>query len=422
MEYLIILIGLGNLGLLLFLLWRTGKSTDSKNDKEAIDSLLRSEAKLESDIAGLSQAFARESRENRQEMSQSIQAFNRTINSQISERSLEQLEQIKTLRKNTEDSMERLRDTMDAKLESIRGNNEAKLEAMRKTVDEKLELTLSKRLGDSFNLVNQRLEQVHKSLGEMQSLSNNLTDIKKIFTNVKSRGVWGEVQLGNILEEILTPDQYVVNYAPKAGSGERVEFALALPGRDGEQGKIYLPIDSKFPAEDYSRLLDAQEAGDSLTVETCRKDLEKALRKEAKDIHDKYINPPATLEYGVMFLPTEGLYAEALRLPVFVEEAQEKYQVMVAGPTTLAALLNSIKLGFRTMAIQEKSGEIRKLLGAVKTDMARFADNLLKVQKKISEADKTLSDAAKRTEIINKKLRNVEGLSQGETETLLTED
>lgn len=402
--------------LLLLVLWQMRKL--GRADRETKD-LLVNQKRLEAELARLNQSFAQESRQNREEMAKNIQGVNQAIHSQISEQGLGQLKQINDLTRNTEESLERLRLAIDAKLDSIRGNNEAKLEEMRKTVDEKLEQTLSKRLGDSFNLVNQRLEQVHKSLGEMQSLSANLTDIKKIFSNVKSRGVWGEVQLGNILEETLTPQQYVANYAPKPRSGERVEFAVCLPGRDGQQGTVYLPIDSKFPAEDYARLLDAQEAGDVQNVESSRKSLEKALRNSAKEIHDKYINPPATLEYAVMFLPTEGLYAEALRLSVFVEEAQEKYQIMVAGPTTLAALLNSIKLGFRTMAIQEKSGEIRKLLGAVRTDMVRFADNLTKVQKKISEADKTLVEAAKRTEIISKKLKNVEGLPPGETETLL---
>lgn len=418
MEYVIIILLLGLIVAVALVFAQIVQMKKNNTDTQLLKGDL---VKLEAELSNLVSAFALESRNNREEMAKNIQGVNQTIHSQISEQGLGQVKQITELTRSTEQSLERLRLAVDSKLEAIGSKNEAKLEEMRKTVDEKLEQTLSKRLGESFNLVNERLEQVHKSLGEMQSLSTNLTDIKKIFSNVKSRGVWGEVQLGNILEEILAPEQYVANYAPKPRSSERVEFAVALPGRDEEQGMVYLPIDSKFPAEDYARLLDAQEAGDPQAVESSRKALETALRKSAKDIYDKYINPPATLEYGVMFLPTEGLYAEALRLPVFVEEAQEKYQIMVAGPTTLAALLNSIKLGFRTMAIQEKSGEIRKLLGAVKTDMARFADNLLKVQKKISEADKTLADAAKRTEIISKKLRNVEGLSPGETEILLDE-
>ncbi|MEG0874023.1 MAG: DNA recombination protein RmuC [Clostridiales bacterium] len=377
--------------------------------------------KLESKINELSENYAKESRQNREEMAKNIQTVNQTIHSQINDQGMGQLKQIADLSRKNEEALERLRLTMDTKLESMRTNNEEKLDAMRKTVDEKLETTLNKRLGESFNLVNQRLEQVHKSLGEMQSLSTNLTDIKKIFTNVKSRGVWGEVQLGNILEEILAPNQYIANFAPKPKSDERVEFAVCLPGRDGEQGEVYLPIDSKFPAEDYQRLIEAQDNADVAAVDASRKALENALKKSAKSIHDKYINPPKTLEYAVLFLPTEGLFAEALRLPGFMEYAQEQCQIMVAGPTNLAALLNSIKLGFRTLAIQEKSGEIRKLLGAIKTDMNKFELALEKIQKKISEADKTLADATDRTRIISKKLNKVEAISTEETAELLDE-
>lgn len=367
------------------------------------------------------QEHAQEARENREEMARSIQTLNQNIHSQISELGRGQLEQLATLTKHTNEDLARMRKTMDERLADLQQHNERKLEEMRRTVDEKLSDTLNKRLGESFNLVNERLEQVHKGLGEVQGLSDNLTDIKKIFTNVKTRGTWGEVQLGHILEEILTPDQYEQNVATGSKKSEKVEFALRLPGRDENQSVVYLPIDSKFPTEDYQRLLDAEEAADAVAIDQARKALERNLKQSAKQIHDKYIDPPNTLEYAVMFLPTEGLYAESLRMAGFVEHAQQ-HQVMVAGPTNLAALLNSIKLGFRTLAIQEKSGEIRKLLGAVKTDMNRFAAALEKAQKKIGEADKSLSEATHRTEIITKKLKRVEALPGAETEKALSEE
>ena len=309
--------------------------------------------------------------------------------------------------KNSDEAAERLRLTIDEKLSAIYLSNEKKLDEMRRTVDEKLENTLNQRIGESFSQVNERLEMVHKSLGEIQGLSSGITDIKKIFSNVKTRGVWGEVQLAQILEEILTPDQYVANVSTGAKIEEKVEFAVCLPGRDETRGTVYLPIDSKFPVEDYGRLMTAAENGDGVSAAECRKSLERTLKNEAKMIRDKYINPPKTLDYAIMFLPTEGLYSEALRLPSFMEYAAEQ-RVMVTGPTNLAALLNSLKMGFKTLAIEEKSGEIRKLLAMVKTDMTRFAASLEKAQKKIAEADKTIGEANHRTELITRRLKNVE--------------
>ncbi len=466
---------------MVLLLLKRQKDFDGKDEK--ITALRQRLAGMEQHLTSLKEQLSEESRANREEITKHIQGFGQAVHSQISEQGLNQQKQIGELTHSNEEGMERLRTTMDQKMEIIRSgnevkleqmrktvedklaesvnrlneqgvsqnkqlaelsrgneeslerlritmdsklnlmreNNEAKLEQMRKTVDEKLETTLNQRINESFNLVNERLEQVHKGLGEMQSLSTNLTDIKKIFSNVKSRGVWGEVQLAHILEEILTPEQYEANVATKKRSLERVEFAVRLPGRDGDSGVIYLPIDSKFPVEDYQRLLDAEEIGDPVAVDTCRKALERALKNAAKTIHDKYINPPVTLEYAVMFLPTEGLYAEALRLPSFMDEAQEKYQIMVAGPTSLAALLNSIKLGFRTLAIQAKSGEIRKLLGTIKTEMGRFEDALETAQKKISEADNALGKASDRGRILNNKLKKVE-LPQGQEKESLSNE
>lgn len=362
---------------------------------------------LRRELRELKAEHAGEARANREEMARSIAEVNRTLHSQINEMNDTQLRQVSTLTKHNDEAAERLRLTVDEKLAAMYSSNEKKLDEMRRTVDEKLETTLNQRIGESFGQVNERLEMVNRSLGEIRGLSADLTDMKKIFSNVKTRGVWGEVQLAQILEEILTPDQYVANFSTGAKSEERVEFAVCLPGRDEHQGTVYLPIDSKFPVEDYARLADAAERADGAAVVECRKALERTLKQEAKMIRDKYIEPPKTLDYGIMFLPTEGLYSEALRLSGFMEYAAEQ-RVMVTGPTNLAALLNSIKMGFKTLAIEEKSGEIRKLLAMVKSDMAKFAASLDKAQKKIAEADKTLGEANHRTELITKRLKNVE--------------
>ena len=363
--------------------------------------------RLREELRELKEEHAREARANREETARSVLEINRALHSQISEMNSSQVQQVSALTKNNDEAAERLRLTIDEKLTAIYLSNEKKLDEMRRTVDEKLENTLNQRIGESFGQVNERLEMVHKSLGELQGLSSDMTDIKKIFSNVKTRGVWGEVQLAQILEEILTPDQYETNVSTGAKSEEKVEFAVCLPGRDETNGTVYLPIDSKFPVEDYGRLMTAAENGDAASAAECRKSLERTLKNEAKMIRDKYIDPPKTLDYAIMFLPTEGLYSEALRLPSFMEYAAEQ-RVMVTGPTNLAALLNSLKMGFKTLAIEEKSGEIRKLLAMVKTDMARFAASLEKARKKIAEADKTIGEANHRTELITRRLKNVE--------------
>lgn len=417
MDNVLIFLLLLVLAALVVLIVLTLSKGKQRGDEEA-------SAQLKVELKELKEEHGRESRANREEMARNISEVNNSIHRQISEMNAGQLQQITTLTKNNEEAAERLRATVDLKLMEMYTANEKKLDEMRRTVDEKLENTLNKRIGESFGLVTERLEMVNKSLGEMQGLSHNLTDIKRIFQNVKTRGVWGEVQLAQILEDILTPDQYVAKFSPNEKSLDQVEFAICLPGRDDQHTKVYLPIDSKFPVEDYQRLLDAADSGDGEAVALCRKALEKRLKDEAKKI-SKYIAPPLTLEYAVMFLPTEGLYSEALRLPDFMEYAAGKCRVMVAGPTNLAALLNSIKLGFKTLAIEEKSGEIRNLLAMVKTDMAKFGDALAKAQKKLAEADHTLADASHRTEIITKKLKNVETGNEerlpGNDETLLSQ-
>lgn len=306
---------------------------------------------------------------------------------------------------------EALKTSVEQRLDKLREENAQKLTEMQKIVDEKLQGTLEKRLGESFKQVSERLEQVHKGLGEMQSLANGVGDLKRVMTNVKSRGTWGEFQLSAILEQVLSPDQYEANVATKPGGSERVEFAIRLPGKDDADGAVvYLPIDAKFPSEDYQRLIDAQDAADPDGVATASKQLENAIKSCAKDISTKYLSPPHTTDFGIMFLPTEGLYAEVVRRTGLVEHCQRHCRVVVAGPTTLAAILNSLQMGFRTLAIQKRSSEVWKVLGAVKTEFGKFGDVIAKVKKKLQEAANTVDQAETRTRVMTRELRNVEQL------------
>jgi DNA recombination protein RmuC len=328
--------------------------------------------------------------------------------------------QLKTMTDSNEGRMDKLRETVEARLLVIQEDNARKLEQMRATVDEKLHDTLEKRLGESFKLVSDRLEQVQKGLGEMQSLANGVGDLKKVLTNVKTRGTFGEIQLGSLLEQILAPGQYDSNVETRKGSGQRVEFALKLPGRDGtEEGMVWLPLDAKFPQEDYLRLVDAQEVGDALAAADASKQLDRAVREMAKNIRDKYLDPPHTTDFGVMFLPTEGLYAEVLRRPGLFEALQRDYKVVITGPTTLAALLNSLQLGFRTLAIEKRSAEVWNLLGAVRTEFHKFGEVLDKTRKKILEAGNHIDAAQVRTRSIEKKLKNVQELPGAEAAAML---
>lgn len=302
----------------------------------------------------------------------------------------------------------------------LRKTVEKQLEQMRVTVDEKLQGTLEKRLGESFKLVSERLEQVHKGLGEMQGLAVGVGDLKKVLTNVKTRGTWGEVQLGSLLEQILTPDQYDKNVMTKASSTEAVEFAIRLPGRSDDKSEIvWLPIDAKFPTEDYQRLLEAQDRADVVATELAGKQLEERIRGCAKDIATKYIHPPETTDFGILFLPTEGLYAEVLRRPGLSEFLQRQHRVTIAGPTTLGAMLNSLQMGFRTLAVEKRSSEVWTLLGAVKTEFSNYGKILEKVQKKLNEASNTIDAARSKTNNIQTKLRKVESMPTTEATALL---
>jgi DNA recombination protein RmuC len=323
----------------------------------------------------------------------------------------------------TEASEKRLgevRAAVEAKLAALQADNAERLERMRATVDEKLQGTLEKRLGESFKLVSDRLEAVQRGLGEMQSLATGVGDLKKVLTNVKARGTFGEVQLGNLLEQVLAPAQYAVNVATRRDSGERVEFALRLPGRDGEE-EVLLPIDAKFPTEDYQRLVEAADRGDREALEAAAKALENRVWGCAKDISEKYLNPPRTTDFGILFLPTEGLFAEVVRRPGLVEELQRDLKVTVAGPTTLTAMLNALQMGFRTLAIQKRSSEVWSVLGAVKAEWGKFGEVLQKVEKKLGDASKTLHEVGTRQRAIDRKLRDVQELPAPEAQALLPE-
>lgn len=316
--------------------------------------------------------------------------------------------------------VERLRETVEQSLGALRNENAQKLEEMRRTVDEKLQDTLDRRLSQSFTQVSERLEQVYQSLGEVHRLAEGVGDLKRVLGNVKKRGVWGEIQLGNLLEEALASTQYAVNVQVRPHSDERVEYAVCLPGKDGER-PVYLPIDSKFPQEDYARLADASDRGDVQETELARRALVSAVRVEAKRIAGKYIEPPFTTDFAVMFLPLESLYAEVVRNAELVEQLQREQRVVVAGPSTLLAMLNSLQMGFRTLAIEKRSAELWRLLGAVKSDFGQFSQVLQKTQEKLRQATDTIDTAFVRTRSIERKLRRVEALDETEAQKLLDE-
>ncbi len=364
----------------------------------------------------------------REELSSAFRMLNETMISNIANMAnlqKNQLDifsgQLNTLTQSNEQRLEALRKTLEEKIKSLQDDNSQKLEAMRATVDEKLASTLEKRLGESFKLVSERLEQVYKGLGEMQVLASGVGDLKKVLMNVKTRGVWGEIQLGNILEQILTPDQFVMNVVTAENSSERVEFAVRLPGKGDDGGEILLPIDAKFPNEIYQRLVEASEQSNPALIAEAQKQLETRIKEEARRICDKYINPPHTTDFAIMFLPTEGLYAEVVKQAGLMEHIQDNSRVVIAGPSTMAALLNSLSIGFRTLAIQKRSGEVWTLLGAIKAEFGKFGAILEKTQKKLQDASNTIDEAARRSRMIEKKLRKVEEVPYGGTQAIIEE-
>lgn len=387
----------------------------------------RLELVIKDEITRNRQETAQNAQQARQELSTSLKYSSDSLQQRMSENvhlQKDQLDsfskQLMAMTKLNEEKLEAMRKTMEAQLRTMQEDNTKKLEQMRATVDEKLQFTLEKRLGQSFQQVSERLEQVYKGLGEMRNLASGVGDLKKVLTNVKTRGTWGEIRLSHILEQILTPDQYDVNVVTKKNSNERVEFAIKLPGQDKDQEKIvWMPIDSKFPQEDYQRLLDAQEAADKELAEKSIKNLETRIKAEAKYIKEKYLDPPNTTDFGIMFLPVEGLYAEVLRRPGLCDTLQREYRIAVTGPTTLAALLNSLQMGFRTLAIEKRSSEVWELLGTVKTEFGKFGDVLAKTKKKLQEASNSIDKAEVRTRAIERKLRKVQEVPPSDTVPLV---
>ncbi len=361
-------------------------------------------------LARISEGAESSSRANREEAALQLQSFAAAMQQQLAD-----------LTRAIQLNLAEVRSTLQTQLATLQQGNEAKLDQMRATVEEKLQSTLEARLGESFKQVSDRLEQVHRGLGEMQGLAQGVGDLKRVLTNVKSRGSYGEVQLAALLEQVLTAEQYAANVATRPDSGERVEFAVKMPGRGDLIGgtSLWLPIDAKFPSEDYERLLAAQEAADVPAMEAAGAALELRIRAEAKKIRDKYVEPPHTTDFAILFLPTEGLFAEVLRRPGLSEALNRELRVVVAGPTTLFALLNSLQMGFRTLAIEQRSVEVRELLGAVKTEFARFGEWIGKVRSQVATVTKTLEDADTRARQMQRKLREVEALPAERSAQLL---
>ncbi|HMN58179.1 MAG TPA: DNA recombination protein RmuC [Ottowia sp.] len=363
-------------------------------------------------------------------MTQQAQETTRTQNAQIDAfaQQLAQLrgglsqtltEQLQQLSEANARRIGEMRATLEQQLAQLQASNSDKLDQMRQTVDEKLHATLEQRLGESFKQVAERLEQVHKGLGEMQTLAQGVGDLKHLLANVKTRGTFGETQLGALLEQVFVPDQYAAQQATRPGSANKVDFAIRLPGRGDEGAPLWLPIDAKFPTEDYERLLDAQQRADAAGAEAAAKALEQRIRLEARSIADKYIEPPHTTDFAILFLPTEGLYAEVLRRPGLMEQLQRDWRVTLAGPTTLLAMLSSLQMGFRTLALEKRSSEVWQVLGAVKTEFGKFGDFVAKVKGQAESVVKTLDAAQTRTNMMNRALKKVEALPEADTQALL---
>ncbi len=321
-------------------------------------------------------------------------------------------QQLARLVESNEKKFEALQTVVDNRLQQIQQDSERRLEEIRRTVDEKLQSTLEKRLGESFQMVSRHLESVHRGLGEMQKLAQGVGDLKRVLSNVKTRGTWGEIAAGTLLEQILAPDQYDTNVVTREGSGQRVEFAVRLPGREDHQQVVWLPIDAKFPKEVYERVVEAADSGQPEAVEAASREFERVVRQSARTISEKYLNPPQTTDFGIMFLASEGLYAEVVRRPGLVEQLQRDYRIVVTGPTTLAALLNSLQMGFRTLAIQKRSSEVWNILAQVKTEFGKFGEVLEKVKKKLAQASNTIDEAGRRSRAIQRRLRTVQELPE----------
>lgn len=372
--------------------------------------------------------FQEQLKENKEDVTRSLKTFQDVFNQKVTDfndvqiqKFSELIQKQEQLRQETENRLEKIRQAVEQRLDVMLQENNKRLEEMRATVDEKLQNTLEKRLSESFKMVSDRLEMVHKGLGEMQSIASEVGDLKRVLSNVKHKGIIGEYQLEAILENILSPNQYEKNVKTKSNSTEFVEFAIRLPGKDDMGKPVYLPIDSKFPTEAYNNLLNAYDKADANEIKSNITQLERTIKQFAKDIHDKYIDPPNTTDFAIMFLPFEGLYAEVVRNTSLIEEISRMYRIIVAGPTTLAALLNSLQMGFRTLAIEKRSSEVWKILQAVKTEFAKFEDILKKAKEKIDKAGQDIDQlVGTRTRQINNKLRNLSELPENEVQQLLS--
>ena len=412
------------------LLWRAQHSTDDDLRWRTLQDsqekgLARLERELREELSRGRREDTEESFRDREERAQSANLLAQALSTQVGQFGASQAERLEAFARELnrfslglDERFERLKIAVEGRLTAMQADNAAKLEEMRRTVDEKLHATLEQRLGQSFKLVSDRLEQVHRGLGEMQTLAAGVGDLKRVLTNVKTRGTWGEVQLAALLEQLLTAEQFSANVITRPGSNERVDFAIRLPGK-GDGAVVWLPIDAKFPIEDYQRLLDAQDRGEPALVEEAARAIEGRLKGEAKSIHEKYVSPPHTTDFAMLYLPIEGLYAEALRRPGLAEALQRDYRVSLAGPTTLAALLNSLQMGFRTLAIEQRSAEVWAVLGAVKTEFGKFGEALAHTKKKLDEASNSISKAETRTRQLSRRLKEVEALPLGEAEQLI---
>jgi len=427
-----------------WLLWRSGHQQNSTQHEQLSHSLEQLVDKVERQEEVLRKEIQDSSRGARIELSQNLSIFQQTLSQLVSQASRSQNSQIDNfgiqlshLQKSLSDTlamqlqalsesnarrMSEVRQTLEGQLTQLQASNSIKLDEMRATVDEKLQATLHARLGESFKQVADRLEQVHKGLGEMQTLAAGVGDLKHLLTNVKTRGIFGEAQLAGLLEQVFVPDQYAIQVPTRPGSKNVVDFAIKLPGKSDNGEPLWLPIDAKFPNEDYERLLDAQSRADVVGAETAGKALEVRIRLEAKSIADKYIEPPYTTDFAILFLPTEGLYAEVLRRPGLIEVLQREHRITLAGPTTLLAMLNSLQMGFRTLALEKRSSEVWQVLGAVKTEFGKFGDVLARVKSQTESVLKTIDNAETRSRAMNRALKNVEALPDNQVPSLIQID
>lgn len=411
------------------LLWRASRQPDEAAALRALQERLekgleRVERELREELARGRREEAEEAFRDREERAQSATLLGQAVSTQMGQLGTLQAERLEAFARELsrfsgglDERFEQLKNGVEGRLTAMQAEQAGKLEEMRRTVDEKLHATLEQRLGESFRLVSERLEQVHRGLGEMQNLAAGVGDLKRVLTNVKTRGTWGEVQLASLLEQLLAPAQYAAGVAVQPGSAERVDFAIRLPGRaPGEN--VWLPIDAKFPVEDYQRLLDAPDAD---AAEEAGRAIEQRLRQEARSIREKYVVPPHTTDFALLYLPVEGLYAEALRRPGLAEALQRDHRVSLAGPTTLAALLNSLQMGFRTLAIEQRSAEVWAVLGAVKSEFGKFGEALAHTRKKLEEASNSIVRAETRTRQLGRRLKDVEALPVVDADRLIGE-